>query len=201
MVNLVFYIFSNIFLLSSIMVIVVQSSIFALLFLVLSFLAASIILLLLECEFLGLLFFIIYVGAIAVLFLFVVMMLDSKLHDLSKNFIKYIPFGLILGSTFLFEIINLISKNFKMNPYKESFLKNEYYNWYNIIDSAIDIEVFGQILYTHYVLQFLVAGLILFLALVGVVYLTIIPNEKTIKSQVLFKQLSRTSQSFFVIKD
>ena len=91
-INILFYLFSIILLFSSFMVITVKNSIYAVLFLVLSFIAASGLLLLLKCEFLALMFIIIYVGAIAVLFLFVVMMLDLKITSYKKDILKYFPF-------------------------------------------------------------------------------------------------------------
>ena len=99
--NLLFFIFSSILILSAIAIITVKNSIYSVLFLVLNFITAAGLLLLLECEFLSLLFIIIYVGAIAVLFLFVVMMLDVKILETSKDLFKYIPIGSIIGGLFL----------------------------------------------------------------------------------------------------
>jgi NADH-quinone oxidoreductase subunit J len=193
LLNLLFYFFSNVLLLSSLMVIVVQNSIYSVLFLVLSFVSATTLLLLLECEFLALLFIIIYVGAIAVLFLFVVMMLDIKAGNLTKDKVKYFPFGSFVGTVFLIETFVIIFKNFETNPYSQKFyLFNSYQNWYTKLDSLTEIEVIGQIVYTNYVLQFLIAGLILFLAVIGAVILTIKLSHKTSKHQISFKQLSRT---------
>ena len=84
------------------MIILSQNSIYSVLFLVLSFISSSSILFLLECEYISLIFVIIYVGAIAVLFLFVVMMLDIKTTHLVKDSLKYFPFGSLLGIVFIF---------------------------------------------------------------------------------------------------
>lgn len=189
--NLLFYFFSNILLISALMIIIVQNSIYSVLFLVLSFVASASILFLFECEFVSLMFITIYVGAIAVLFLFVVMMLDIKTIYFTKDSLKYFPFGSFVGLVFLVEILLVISKNFKVNPYGSGFLSNFYVNWFDKIDSFIDLEAIGQILYTHYVLQFLIAGIILMLAVVGSVVLTINTATKSAKHQVIFKQLSR----------
>lgn len=190
-VTLLFYFFSGILLLSSLMVITAQNSIYSVLFLVLSFISSASMLFMLECEFVALLFVIVYVGAIAVLFLFVVMMLDVKTANVTKDSIKYFPFGGFVGAVFLIEILSIISKNFKANPYQESFLYNEYQNWYDKLGSLTEIETLGQILYTHYVLQFLIAGFILFLAVIGAVLLTINLSKQKSNSQVISKQLSR----------
>ncbi len=194
-ISILFYFFSNFLLFSSLMVIVVQNSIYSVLFLVCSFLSAASLLFILECEFLALLFIIIYVGAIAVLFLFVVMMLDIKTVNLTKNTIKYFPFGSFISIVFLFEILAVILKNFKVNPYQNSFLVNFYHDWYEKLDALTEIEALGQILYTHYVLQFLIAGYILFLAVVGSIVLTITPPRKKSKSQIIYRQISRNKNA------
>ena len=194
-INILFYFFSNILLFTALMVVVAQNSIYSILFLVCSFISAASLIFILECEFIALLFIIIYVGAIAVLFLFVVMMLDLKTVNLTKNTIKYFPFGSFISIIFLFEILAIIFKNFKPNPYKEKFLANFYYNWYEKLDALTEIEAIGQVLYTHYVLQFLVAGFILFLAVVGSIVLTITPSSKKSKSQIIYRQISRNKNA------
>jgi len=184
------------------MVITVQNSIYSVLFLVLSFVSATIILFLLECEFIALLFIIIYVGAIAVLFLFVVMMLNIKAINLTKDTVKYFPFGSFIGAVFLIEIILIVFKNFEANPYHQNFfLFNSYQNWYNKLDSLTEVEIIGQIIYTHYVLQFLIAGLILFLAVIGAVVLTMNFSHKKSKNQMSFKQLSRKYENVVLIRN
>jgi len=134
---------------------------------------------------------IIYVGAVAVLLLFVLMMLETKLKNLSKDIIVYFPFGIFINGVFFFELANLISRSFNDNLYASSFSFNTHLNWYHVLDSLIDVEVYGQLLYTQFVLQVLIVGLILFLALVGVVFLTTKPLYKNFKSQTSFCQLSR----------
>jgi NADH-quinone oxidoreductase subunit J len=135
---------------------------------------------------------IIYVGAVAVLLLFVLMMLETKLKNLSKDIIVYFPFGIFINGVFFFELANLISRSFSDNLYTNSFSFNSHLNWYNILDSLIDLEVYGQLLYTQFVLQVLIVGLILFLALVGVIFLTTKPIYKNFKGQTSFCQLSRS---------
>lgn len=196
--NFLFYVFSTILLLSSLMVIVVQNSVYSVLFLVLSFVSAASLLLLFECEFLALIFVIIYVGAIAVLFLFIVMMLDIKIATSSKDTIKYFPVGFVIGAIFLVEIFLIITENFKSNPYSQTGITNYYVNWYDKLDFFTDIESLGQIMFTQYVLQFLIAGNILLLATVAVVVLTINTNPKN-KTQVIFKQVSRNHSNVLLI--
>lgn len=194
--NILFYFFSILLVLSSLLVVLSQHPIFSLIFLVSSFLLSSFLLFLLECEFLALLFIIIYVGAIAVLFLFAVMMIDLKQESLKKNITSYLPVGFFFALFMLFPIIDKTRSEFN-NYSSESFYFNKYRNWYDLIDSTNDIEVYGQVLYTYFVLQFLVAGLILLVVLIGVVYLTNTHNSKDSKEQSDFKQLSRNSKFFF----
>nr|YP_010377278.1 NADH dehydrogenase subunit 6 [Odontella aurita]QYB22927.1 NADH dehydrogenase subunit 6 [Odontella aurita] len=199
-INSLFYIFSFILLMSSIMVISVQNTIYSVLFLVLSFISSTSLLCLMECEFIALIFIIIYVGAIAVLFLFVVMMLDIKTVSVTKDSLKYFPFGCFLGILFLWEIVLVILKTFKSNPYSHSFLSNIYVNWFDKLDSFTELQTFGQLLYTYYILQFLVAGIILLLSVVGAVVLTLnmVKYKKAVKTQVIFKQLSRTFKNSLI---
>ena len=126
-VNLFFYFFSFILLTSSLLTVFSQNSIYSVLFLVLSFVASSSLLFLLECEYISLIFIIIYVCAIAVLFLFVVMMLDVKTVYSTKDLLKYFPFGSFIGTIFLIEILCSVPSIFEaLNPYDISFLLNFY---------------------------------------------------------------------------
>ena len=180
------------------MVILVQNAIYAVLFLVLSFVASAGILLLLKCEFLALMFVIIYVGAIAVLFLFVVMMLDLKTTSKKKDILKYFPFGAVIGGVFLTEILLVIDESFKSNPYTNSFLENSYVNWYSRIETFTEIQAIGQVVYTQYVLQFLIAGNVLLLATIAAVVLTVNTSPANDKKQIIFRQLSRNYKNVLV---
>jgi len=195
-VNLFFYFFSFILIVSALMTILSQNSIYSVLFLVLSFVSSSSILFLLECEYISLIFIIIYVGAIAVLFLFVVMMLDVKTVYLAKDSLKYFPFGSFIGIVFLIEIVLIIPTTFESaNPYNVSLLWNCYFDWFNKLDYFTEVMSIGHLLYTDYIIQFLLSGNILLLATVGPVTLVLIRSTKTTKTQVTFKQLSRTYSS------
>lgn len=193
-VNFLFYFFSGILVISSIMVVVSRHSVFSLLFLVSSFLCSLFLLFLLECEFLGLILIVIYVGAIAVLFLFAVMMLDVKLQDLSKNSFRYFPIWILFGFSFLTPLIMVIYNKFIFNTIIVD--DNIYINWYDLINATNDIDVYGQVLYSYFVLQFLIVGLILLVVLIGVVYLTNIYNSKQTIDVSTFKQLSTNSKFF-----
>jgi NADH-quinone oxidoreductase subunit J len=178
------------------MVIIAQHPVFSLLFLVSSFIFASFLLFLLECEFLALLFIVVYVGAIAILFLFAIMMLESKLVNLSKNKIKYFPISVIFSLFLLMPLVSSLTSHYNdINTTANSFYTNNYQNWFDLIDSTHDVNVYGQVLYSYFVLQFLIAGLILLLVLIGVIYLTNSFEKKTLQ-QSSFKQLSRTTKIF-----
>ena len=191
MINVLSYFFFILLCFSSLCVVLLQNTFFALLFLILSFLLTSVLLFFLECEFLALILVIVYVGAVAVLLLFVLMMLETKLKNLFKDIIIYFPFGIFINGIFFFELSNLILKSFNCNPYTKSFFFNSHLNWYNLLDLLIDLEVYGELLYTQFVLQLLIVGLILFLTLVGIIFLTINFFYINSKGQTSFCQLSR----------
>ena len=163
-INLFFYFFSFVLIISALMTILSQNSIYSVLFLVLSFVSSSSVLFLLECEYISLIFIIIYVGAIAVLFLFVVMMLDVKTVYLAKDSLKYFPFGSFIGIVFLIETLLIVPSTFEsINPYDTSFLLNYYFDWFNKLDYFTEVMSIGHLLYTDYIIQFLLSGNILLL--------------------------------------
>lgn len=195
--NILFLLLSLFLIFSALMVILSKHPVFSLLFLVGCFLFSSFLLFLLECEFLGLLFIVVYVGAIAVLFLFAVMMLEAKAINLSKNIVKYVPIGFFFAIFLLIPLLKNTSFYFNDNILVNSFYLNKYQNWYDLNNSLSDVEVYGQVLYSNFVLSFLLAGFILLVVLIGVVYLTNNFNNNKILKQSVFKQLSRNSKFFF----
>jgi NADH-quinone oxidoreductase subunit J len=197
--DVLFHTFSIALAIFAYMVIVSPQPVFSLLYLICCFLLSAFLLLLLECEFLALMFVLVYGGAISILFLFAIMMLESKSLNLDNNMMKYTPVGFIFGIALLVPLLTEISSNFNSNPYPNTFYFNAYRNWYDLIDSTNDIEVYGKVLYSYFVLQFLIAGLILLLVLLGVVFLTNTLNRSTELEQPTFKELSRNS-NFFTMK-
>jgi NADH-quinone oxidoreductase subunit J len=196
--NILFYLFSILLIFCALMVTVVKHPVFSLLFLVACFIFSAFMLFMLECEFLAFLFIVVYVGAVAILFLFAIMMLETKFSDLSRNVMKYLPVGGFFGFILLIPLMLEIFSNFNSGTVYNSFYCNQVPNFYALVDAASDVEVYGQVLYSYFVLQFLVTGLILLVVLVGVVYLT---NNYNVKKQRLdqaaFKQLARESKFFF----
>ena len=200
--NFLFVFFTILLIFSSFLVILVNNSVYSALFLVLCFISASGMLFLLECEFIALLFLIIYVGAIAILFLFVIMMLDIKSTEFPKDILKYLPVGSLIGLFLLLEFMFLINNTFNMNPYCVNStginFSNYYENWYSNLDAITDIVVVGQVLYTHFILQLLLTGLILLLAVIGTVSLTMSSRSVKSKKQIIFKQISRNYKNILL---
>ena len=146
--SILFYLFSGIALIASIMVINSKNPVHSVLYLILVFCNSAGLFILLGVEFLAITFIIVYVGAIAILFLFVVMMLNIKLVELNENMLRYLPIGALIGVIFLFEIFlvlenNLISLNYNLDP---NIINNV---WDNKVTSYTNIELIGNILYTN----------------------------------------------------
>ena len=145
---MLFLLLSIVLIISAILVISAQNPVHSVFFLVLVFLTSAFSLFLLEIEFVSLLFVLVYVGAIAVLFLFVVMMLDIKVTKQEKDFMIYLPMGSFLGLIFFLEIFLTLQENFV--PFLPLSGRELYINWLNCIDSLTNIKVLGQLLYTYY---------------------------------------------------
>ena len=150
---------------------------------------------LIECEFLALIFIIVYVGAIAVLFLFAIMMLDAKLQNLSRNVFRNLPIGFLFALGFLVPVLYQIFIN--LGESESFFFKSSYISWYNTIDSISDVDMYAQVLYSYFILQFLVTGLILLVVLIGLVYLTNTYTVNKTIDQSTYKQLSIGSKFFY----
>lgn len=175
---------------SSVMVIFSYNPINSALFLILSYVSATVSLLLLKAEFIALILITIYAGAVVVIFIFVILMIDIKNYTLISYYIIY---NIILSFIFLIEIIFLIFENFNLNAYSYNnfFLTNFFRNWIFIQDISVDIEILGQILSTNFAIHLLIAGLILFLSVLSCVFLTFNFKTKKIKLQIIFRQLSK----------
>jgi NADH-quinone oxidoreductase subunit J len=184
MLSLFFYSICLAGLIFAILVIVSINPVHSVLFLVLSFFNFSIILFLLGLEFIPILLIIIYVGAIAILFLFVVMMLDIKLSHKNKDIVKFLPF--LYFCSFCIFILEIVTTKFM---YLNDFTLI-YGTWFNSIDSNTNIDILGKVLFIDYYLYVLLSGVILLLALIGSVVLTLKFNIST-NYQTISKQISR----------
>jgi NADH-quinone oxidoreductase subunit J len=183
---------------SAILVISAQNPVHSVFFLVLVFLSSSFLLFFLEIEFISLLFILVYVGAIAVLFLFVVMMLDIKITKSENNFFFVVPMGIFFGIIFFLEVFLSLQQGFP--PFLPSSSREIYFDWVNFADQLTNLDVLGQLLYTYYFFYFLIAGIILLVAMVGAIVLTLQFTQKA-KHQFVFKQILREKKnSVYAVK-
>ncbi|SVC53347.1 uncharacterized protein METZ01_LOCUS306201 [marine metagenome] len=183
-----FYIFSAVILLSALMVISSRNPVHSVLFLILAFFNAAGLFVILHAEFLAMILIIVYVGAVAVLFLFVVMMLDFKVSLEKSNILQYMPIGIFVGMVFISELI-IVLINTKLELNNIQILTNPLSNFENLTNT----EAIGSILYTDYILYFQISGVILLVAMVGSIVLTLREREG-VKRQSVPQQLERTSQ-------
>ena len=182
-----FYIFSLIAIISAIMVTVSKNTVHSVFFLILDFISISCLFIMIGAEFLGMIMLIVYVGAVAVLFLFVVMMLNVAQQKnqwlLSEDSSGHIPVGLIISTLIFFELIIVIG-GWKYKP--DLFNSNNQ----NIISDVTNTHSLGKILYTDYIHVFQISGMILLIAMIGAIVLTFRQREG-VKKQSYIKQISR----------
>jgi NADH-quinone oxidoreductase subunit J len=174
-----FYLFATICCLSGLMVVSSRNPVHSVLFLILAFFNAAGLFILLNAEFLAMLLVVVYVGAVAVLFLFVVMMLDINYSELREGFQKYRPLGLFIGAVLLVELFATFfeySGNIKSLPSP---------------GDVHNTKALGQIIYTDYVYLFQLAGLILLVAMIGAIALTL-RKRVGVRKQVIADQNART---------
>ena len=182
-----FYVFSTIAIISAIMVTASKNTVHSVFFLILDFISVSCLFIMIGAEFLGMIMLIVYVGAVAVLFLFVVMMLNVAQQKnqwfLSESSSKHIPIGVIISTIIFFELIIVIG-GWK---YKPELLNND-----NLLtkDSLSNTHSLGQVLYTDYIHIFQISGMILLVAMIGAIVLTFRQREG-VKKQSYIKQISR----------
>ena len=161
-----FYFFSFIVILSSFLVIFVSNPVHSVLFLIFTFFNAAIIFLIFKAEFLAMTLLIVYVGAVAVLFLFVVMMLNISESIIKEGFLRYFPFGLLLISIFLIELFMIFNSDKIIFPESGLIKINE------IMNLGMDnTKSLGLFLYTDYFIIFQISGFLLLLAMIGAIVL------------------------------
>ncbi len=183
---LAFYLFAGILSLSALLVIIARNPVHSVLFLILAFFSSAGLFVLLGAEFIGMIMVIVYVGAVAVLFLFVVMMLDIDFANLRKGAMQYVPLGLVIGAVLLAEFAAIFSV-WKFAPNVEDNLDAA------MPEGVTNTEALGLLLYTDYIFAFQVAGLILFVAMIGAIVLTHRSREG-VRRQVISKQQARTAE-------
>ena len=181
-----FYVFSIIAVISAIMVTVSKNTVHSVFFLILDFISISCLFIMVGAEFLGMIMLIVYVGAVAVLFLFVVMMLNVAQQKnqwfISEENSGHIPVGLLISAIIFFELIIVIG-GWKYKP--------DLFETTNLITNEIsNTHSLGQVLYTDYIHIFQISGMILLIAMIGAIVLTFRQREG-VKKQSYLKQISR----------
>jgi NADH-quinone oxidoreductase subunit J len=181
-----FYIFAFACVASAVMVVVGRNPVHSVLFLILAFVNAAGLFVMLGAEFLAMILVVVYVGAVAVLFLFVVMMLDVDFAELRRGVQQYLPLGLVLGVVFLFELAAIvIAELIGTNVTKAVTTPTP------PLEQMSNTQALAQVLYTRYVYFFEGAGLVLLVAMIGAIVLTL-RHKPQVKRQDITRQIART---------
>ena len=184
--NLLFYGFAGTLILSALAVVSVRNPVHSVLFLIFSFFNSAGLFVLLGAEFIAMLMVIVYVGAVAVLFLFIVMMLNINFAKLRAGFIRYLPIGLLVAAVMLTELVLVI----KYSTAGQSVLAKAAEPMPDAVSNTVSL---GMILYTDYAYAFQIAGIILLVAMIGAIVLTSRTREGVLR-QDIGKQISRNRE-------
>ena len=180
-----FYFFAGLLLLSAVMVIGARNPVHSVLFLILAFFNAAGLFVLTGAEFLAMILIVVYVGAVAVLFLFVVMMLDIDFAELKRGTLQYLPFGTLIGLVMVAELV-MAGSAWVLKPEALAAKANA------TPAGVTNTEALGHILYTDYVYTFQIAGLVLLVAMIGAIVLTL-RVRPGVRRQVISQQNARTA--------
>ena len=189
---LFFYLFSAVLVGSAVMVIASRNPVHSVLFLILAFVNASGLFILLGAEFLAMILVVVYVGAVAVLFLFVIMMLDVDFAALREGFLEYLPVGLLIGAIFLAELL-LVAGGWVINPTVAKSITAP------IPGNVSNTEAIGLVLYTTYIHYFQIAALVLLVAMIGAIVLTL-RHKANVKRQNISVQNARTKAAAMAVR-
>ncbi len=187
-----FYLFSSVLIASAFMVITARNPVHSVLFLILAFCNGAGLFLLAGAEFLAMILVVVYVGAVAVLFLFVVMMLDVDFAELKQGFQKYLPAGLAVGLVVLAEL-GFVAVGWKSAPTASEAAAAP------ILGNVTNTAALGQVLYTKYVIFFQASALVLLTAMIGAIVLTL-RHRPSVKRQKIEEQNARTAKSVVELK-
>jgi NADH-quinone oxidoreductase subunit J len=190
---LFFYLFAAVCVASAVMVIVSRNPVHSVLFLILAFVNAAGLFVLMGAEFLAMILIVVYVGAVAVLFLFVIMMLDVDFAELREGFIEYLPVGLVIGGVFLFELLLTVGF-WVINPGVAKSITAA------IPANVSNTEALGLVLYTKYIHYFQIAGMVLLVAMIGAIVLTL-RHKVSVKRQDINVQNARTPELAMSIRE
>jgi NADH-quinone oxidoreductase subunit J len=184
-----FYLFAAVCVASAVMVVTARNPVHSVLFLILAFVNAAGLFVLMGAEFLAMILIVVYVGAVAVLFLFVVMMLDVDFAELRQGFLSYLPVGALVGAVLLAELL-VVAGAWAIGPSVSSAITAP-------IPAPSDInntQALGLVLYTRYVYFFEAAGLILLVAMIGAIVLTL-QHKPNVRRQNIAAQVARSRAS------
>ena len=181
--TLAFYLFAAVLLASGVMVIASRNPVHSVLFLILAFFNAAALFVLIGAEFLAMILVVVYVGAVAVLFLFVVMMLDINLTELRQGFLQYLPVGALIGLVLVIELIMVLG-GWQLSPELASMAQVPEASMAGYSNTA----QLGQVLYTRYAFLFQGAGIVLLIAMMGAIVLTL--RHRDIKRQRIARQVA-----------
>ena len=189
--GIAFYVFAAVIIFSALMVIAAKNPVHSVLFLILAFLNAAALFVLLGAEFLAMILVVVYVGAVAVLFLFVVMMLDIDFASLRAGFMEYLPIGAIVGLVIVSELIVVFLGWVVAGPVNAPSAS---------APGVSNTEALGRVLYTDYIFYFQTAGLILLVAMIGAIVLTL-RHRPGVKRQSIRRQVSRVPAESIALLD
>ncbi|MDO8534770.1 MAG: NADH-quinone oxidoreductase subunit J [Xanthobacteraceae bacterium] len=191
---LFFYLFAGLTVAAAFMVIAAKNPVHSVLFLILAFVNAAGLFMLAGAEFLAMILVVVYVGAVAVLFLFVVMMLDVDFAELRQGFLQYLPVGALVGVVFLVELL-LVVGTWVTGPGVQSAIRSPI----PPLQQANNTQALGRVLYTTYVHFFELAGIVLLVAMIGAIVLTL-RHKEGVKRQNVSRQLARTPATSIEIR-
>ncbi|HMA71414.1 MAG TPA: NADH-quinone oxidoreductase subunit J [Xanthobacteraceae bacterium] len=193
---LFFYLFASICVASAVMVIASKNPVHSVLFLILAFVNAAGLFVLMGAEFLAMILVIVYVGAVAVLFLFVVMMLDVDFAELRQGFLNYLPIGGLIGIIFFVELVMILVLG---SGAISTVVSKPIADPIPPLAEVTNTEALGRILYTRYVYYFQAAGLVLLVAMIGAIVLTL-RHKPNVKRQNIADQVARTKATAIEIR-
>lgn len=189
-----FYLFSALSIAAGVMVIAARNPVHSVLFLILAFFNSAGLFVLLGSEFLAMILIVVYVGAVAVLFLFVVMMLDIDFAELKSGFLQYLPIGGVIGLVLLGEIV-LVVAGWTISPDAIAVSSSPT----PPLGEVTNAEALGRILYTKYVYLFQAAGMVLLVAMIGAIVLTL-RHKPGVRRQNIPDQVARTPEDAMEVK-
>ena len=188
-----FYLFAFVAVVSAFMVIAGRNPVHSVLYLILTFVNAAALFMLVGAEFLSMILIVVYVGAVAVLFLFVVMMLDVDFKDLKRGALQYAPIGALVGVILAAELIIVVG-GYNIAPEAIGSTKMP------IPDDVTNTAALGNVLYTDYIFHFQAAGLILLIAMIGAIVLTLHRREDVLRQDIA-TQVARSPKTAIEIKE